>query len=89
MGTGEEFAEEDLIPQWANKVLQRKTGTPPVYVLSQRLLGPDGDVVGDTTHQRRQTLSAIKVLGVCDRCNTQWMSRIERLLMREGTHNLI
>lgn len=77
LGLGERWSEEDLIPKWADKLL-RRSGEPMNFVLSQRQLNPDGEVMGETTHRRRQTVSVFRFEGVCEGCNTRWMSQIER-----------
>lgn len=78
LGPDEDFADEDLIPLWATKILRSLTGRPIDVVFSQRQVDNDGATMGDPTHERRQTFSAVKLPGVCATCNNEWMSRIER-----------
>jgi hypothetical protein len=72
-----ELSEEDLLPRWANKILREMAGGRVDVVLSERQVDVDGSTMGDVTHRRHQTYSAIRIPKVCEICNNQWMSQIE------------
>ncbi len=78
LGPDEEFADEDLIPRWATRILRSMADRPIDVVFSQRQIDTDGSTMGSSTHERRQTFSAVRLPGVCKACNNEWMSRIER-----------
>ena len=71
------MSEEDLFPMWAGRVMRDLASEKLDVIYSSRQLDADGGTVRHE-HQRRQTYSAVKLQGVCEGCNNQWMSDIER-----------
>lgn len=71
------MSEEDLIPMWAGRVMRDLASGRLDVVYSSRQFGSDGGTVRHE-HRRRQTYSAVKLEGVCEDCNNEWMSDIEK-----------
>lgn len=68
--------EEDVIPRWAARELQRLSGAKAVLFTTRKVAGEGGEVL-KTYQTKYGNVAAFKLPIVCQPCNGGWMKRIE------------